>query len=45
MEVAANVPLPVVIDDVHKWKAGLQVSEGPVAVADLAEFEDLGAKL
>ena len=45
VEVAANVPLPIVVDDVHKWKAGLQVSEGPVAMADLAEFEDLEAKL
>ena len=44
-DVAAKVPLPVVIDDVHKWKAGLQVSEGPVAMADLADFEDLEAKL
>ena len=45
VNVAAKVPLPVVIDDVHKWKAGLQVSEGPVAMADLADFEDLEAKL
>lgn len=44
-EVAAKVSKPEVIQDVHRWKAGLQVSEGPVPLADLNDFEDLEAKL
>ena len=43
--VSAKVAAPVIIDDVHKWKAALQVSKGPVAMEDLKDFEDLGAKL
>lgn len=42
---AEETPAAAVIEDVHAWKARLQVSEGPVAMADLAEFEDLEAKL
>lgn len=45
VEVAVEVSKPVVIDDVHRWKATLQVSEAPVAVLDLKDFEDLGPKL
>jgi len=41
----ANVSTPVVIEDVYKWKAGLQVSKGTVPMADLREFEDLESKL
>jgi len=33
------------IEDVHGWKAGLQVSAGPRPVRGLEEFEDLEAKL
>jgi insulysin len=35
----------VKIEDVHEWKAGLQVSAGPKPVRPLHEFEDLEAKL
>jgi insulysin len=45
VEVAKEKSKPVLIGDVHSWKAGLQVSEAPVAVVDLREFEDLEAKL
>ena len=30
----------VVIEDVHRWKAGLKVSEGPVGLIDVREFEE-----
>ena len=33
------------VEDVHGWKAGLQVSAGPRPVRGLEEFEDLEAKL
>lgn len=36
---------PVKIEDVHGWKAGLQVSAGPLPVKELEEFEELEAKL
>ena len=36
---------PVLIQDVHAWKAGLKVSEAPRAVVDLCEFEEVGSKL
>lgn len=45
MEVAAQIPTPVIINDAYQWRAGLQVSKGPVAVEDLREFEDLESKL
>jgi insulysin len=35
----------VKIEDVHGWKAGLQVSAGPLPVKGLEEFEELEAKL
>lgn len=38
-------PKPVKIEDVHGWKAGLQVSAGPRPVKALEEFEELEAKL
>ncbi|OCK75895.1 hypothetical protein K432DRAFT_307572 [Lepidopterella palustris CBS 459.81] len=40
-----NGTTPVVITDVHAWKASLEVSRGARAVRDLSDFEDLGAKL
>jgi insulysin len=43
--MAAQTSTPVVIKDVHQWKAGLQVSKGPVAVVDIRQFEDLESKL
>ena len=45
LDVVPGAPKSEVIDDVHRWKAGLQVSQGPVALADLKGFEDLEAKL
>jgi len=36
---------PVVIEDVHKWKTGLQVSKGVVPVTDIKEFQDFDSKL
>ncbi|RMZ82427.1 hypothetical protein DV737_g2137, partial [Chaetothyriales sp. CBS 132003] len=44
-EVAAGAPAATLITDVHKWKAGLQVSRGPVSVVDLKELEEVEAKL
>jgi insulysin len=41
MEIMA----PTVIDDVVRWKAGCEVSRGPVAMADLKDFEELESKL
>jgi len=46
---AVNGKLPerpvIRVEDVHGWKAGLQVSAGPRPVRGLEEFEDLEAKL
>jgi insulysin len=36
---------PVIIENVDTWKAGLRVSEGPRAVVDLSEFEEIEPKL
>lgn len=36
---------PITIDDVHRWKAGLQVSQGVVPVTDIKEFQDFDSKL
>ncbi|RMD43758.1 hypothetical protein DV735_g1339, partial [Chaetothyriales sp. CBS 134920] len=44
-EVSVKGPAPSLITDVHKWKAGLQVSKGPVSVVDLKELEEVEAKL
>ena len=35
----------VLIKDVRAWKASLPASQGPRSVKDVAEFEDLEAKL
>lgn len=40
-----NGTTPIVITNVRAFKAGLQVSAGPIAVKDMSEFEDLDAKL
>jgi hypothetical protein len=44
-EVASKIPAPVIIEDAYRWKAGLQVTKGPVAVEDIRTFEDLESKL
>ena len=44
-ELASKIPAPVVIEDVRTWKAGLRVSEAPVPVTDLKDFEEVEAKL
>ena len=36
---------PVLIKDLHAWKAGLQMSEGVKPVTDLEEFVEAGVKL
>ncbi|KAJ4510032.1 metalloprotease [Exophiala dermatitidis] len=45
VEVAAKIPAPVLIEDPYKWKAGLKVSQGPIAVEDIRSFEDVESKL
>jgi insulysin len=35
----------VIIENVDTWKAGLRVSEGPRALVELSEFEEIEAKL
>ncbi|KPI35377.1 putative zinc protease [Cyphellophora attinorum] len=40
-----DVAAPVVINDVVRWKAGLEISRGPVPVVDLKDFEEVEAKL
>lgn len=40
-----EVPKPEVIEDVVRWKAGLEVSRAPVPVADLKQFEESEPKL
>ncbi|KAF2816319.1 LuxS/MPP-like metallohydrolase [Mytilinidion resinicola] len=40
-----NGTTPVVIRDVHAWKAGLEVSKGARPVQDLSDFEEIEAKL
>ncbi|KAH0834509.1 putative zinc protease [Fonsecaea pedrosoi] len=45
VEVATQIPPPVIIKDVAMWRAGLEVSKGPVPVEDLQSFEDLESKL
>jgi insulysin len=42
--VAEKIPTTI-IQNVDTWKAGLRVSEGPRAVVDLSEFEDIEPKL
>ncbi|EXJ84618.1 insulysin [Capronia epimyces CBS 606.96] len=37
--------IPVVITDPYRWKAGLQVSQGPTAIEDVRAYEDLESKL
>ncbi|KIY01767.1 uncharacterized protein Z520_01905 [Fonsecaea multimorphosa CBS 102226] len=44
-EVAAQIPTPVIIKDVARWRAGLEVTKGPVPVEDVHNFEDLEPKL
>lgn len=43
--VAEKVPIPILIEDVHRWKAGLQISQAPVPVMDITELEDKTSKL
>lgn len=43
--IAQKIPTPVLIEDVWQWKAGLRVSEAPVPVTDLKEFEEVEPKL
>lgn len=38
-------PEPVLITNVHDWKAGLMVDAGAHAVAPLSDFEDIEPKL
>ncbi|EXJ75396.1 insulysin [Cladophialophora psammophila CBS 110553] len=45
VQVAAQIPTPVIIKDVAMWRAGLEVTKGPVPVEDLQAFEDLESKL
>jgi insulysin len=40
-----NAKAPVLIKDVHAWKAGLQMSTGVRPVRDLSEFAEDAAKL
>lgn len=42
---ALETSKPVVIDDVHKWKAGLHISKGVLPVTDIKEFQDFESKL
>lgn len=43
--VTQKGPSPIIIDDVHQWKVGLQVSQGPVPVMDITELEEMESKL
>lgn len=45
VEAAQEKQQPTVVEDVHAWKAGLEVSKGASPVCDLSEFEELDAKL
>ncbi|KAJ9631146.1 metalloprotease [Knufia peltigerae] len=45
VDVASKVPTPVIIEDAFQWKAGMQTSKAPLAVEDIAQFEDLESKL
>lgn len=45
VEVAAKIPTPVIIKDAYQWRAGLEITKGPIAVEDLGAFEDLESKL
>ena len=40
-----KLPPQQLVDDVNRWKAGLQVSRAPVAVCDVKEFEESEPKL
>ncbi|OAP64900.1 hypothetical protein AYL99_00872 [Fonsecaea erecta] len=44
-KVAAQIPAPIIIKDVAMWRAGLEVTKGPVPVEDVHSFEDLESKL
>ena len=41
----AKTIAPVIIKDAAKWRAGLEVTKGPVPVEDVQDFEDLESKL
>lgn len=45
LEAAPQTTKAVPIDDVHRWKAGLQVSAGAVPVQDIKKFQDHESKL
>ncbi|TID23091.1 Flavin carrier protein 2 [Venturia nashicola] len=45
VKAADHTNAPTIIEDVHAFKASLDVSRGPQPVKDLSEFEDLEAKL
>ncbi len=44
-ERTAKISTPVIIKDASKWRAGLEVTKGPVPVEDVQDFEDLESKL
>lgn len=44
-KVEGHTNEPVLITDVHAWKAGLQLSRGVRPVRDLSDFLEGGAKL
>lgn len=45
VEKKADPKVPVLIKDVHAWKAGLSMSKGARPARDLSEFLEGGAKL
>lgn len=45
VEEAPKVSEPTIIDDVHKWKAGLRVSQGVLPMVDIKQFQDFESKL
>ena len=42
---AADLPPPVLIEDVAAWKAGLRISEAPTPIEDIKRFEEIESKL
>jgi insulysin len=44
-EEVKDARVPVLVRDIHAWKAGMQVSKGVRPVRQLEEFVEVGGKL
>lgn len=45
LEEAPKTSEPVLVEDVHKWKAGLRVSQGILPMSDIKDYMEFESKL